>query len=64
MVRLHLLTSAAIAGVLARDDRDLRMLLRIGLPSTVGLVFYALYAGYLTGRWRRHAAYTCGTPSG
>ena len=65
LVRLHLLTSAAATGyVLARDGRDLRALLRIGLPSAIGLLLYVLYAGYLTGDGTATLPYSHGSPNG
>ena len=65
LVRLHLLTSAATTGyVLARDGRDLRALLRLGLPSAIGLLLYMLYAGYVTGDGIATLPYTYVTPTG
>jgi len=65
LVRLHLLTSAAITGyVLARDGRDPRALLRIGLPSAIGLLLYMVYAGYLRGDSLAALPYTFVTPTG
>ena len=46
LIRPHLLIVAFVVGcVLAREVRDSRVLLRIGVPSAVGL---AIYAGYVS----------------
>lgn len=50
LIRLHLLVAVAIVGyVLARERRDAWTLVRLGVPSAIGLVLYLLYAGHLTG---------------
>lgn len=50
LVRPHLLIVAAIVGyVTARETKDMRALLRIGLPSAVGLALYLAYVSALVG---------------
>lgn len=50
-IRLHVLVAAAMTGyVLARERRDPRVLVRLGVPAALGLVGYLLYAGALTGQ--------------
>lgn len=50
LLRLHLLVAVAMLGyVLARECRDLRTLVRLGVPSAVGLLLFLVYAGQLTG---------------
>lgn len=50
LLRLHLLAAVAMLGyVLARESRDIRTLLRLGVPSAAGLLLYLIYAGQLTG---------------
>ena len=52
VTRPHLLVTAAIIGyIMARENRDLRTLVRIGIPAFIGLLVYIAYMSAINGEF-------------